>query len=368
MRGRKSKRVRPEQARGDEQRSCPVRSNTKSRTKKTAKRDRIVVVPTVNGHAGIHPAADALPPMTPKEYVELVEDIRANGLMHPCVVIRVDDGSDLLLDGRHRERACRELGIEPQYERLEVTDPIAFVLSANLHRRHLDEGQRALIATELAKLGKGQRADQMGTRAHLTQAQAAKALNVSPRSVKKARKVRAAGSPELVSAVERGETSLDAAYRQIASPIATTPTTSAPAPKLMTPMTAPVGPTMPPIAQNSAHAATEQVIDPHDHLRSLVDRLIAIVNGTLVHDQFFVSEVTRLRVALQRFDVGEQQSISPTLAATPPIASTPMPMTNQVPLPSLRFVPPTTTDSQMTVNGGRGGFVPPPQWLRRGVR
>lgn len=54
-------------------------------------------------------------------------------------------------------------------------DPVAFVVSENLHRRHLSESQRGMIAERLATLRNGQHAPPIGG---ATQADAAALLNV----------------------------------------------------------------------------------------------------------------------------------------------------------------------------------------------
>lgn len=54
-----------------------------------------------------------------------------------------------LLDGRHRWRACQELGIEPKTEII-TTNPWAYVVSMNLHRRHLSVSQLSMVGAKLA--------------------------------------------------------------------------------------------------------------------------------------------------------------------------------------------------------------------------
>lgn len=80
---------------------------------------------------------------------------------------------------------------------------MAYVVSHNLHRRHLSESQRAMVAAKVARLKHGQRAD-ASIDASATQPEAARMLNVSRPSVQRARQVIDHGTPELVQAVEAG--------------------------------------------------------------------------------------------------------------------------------------------------------------------
>src|SRR5262249_54845849 len=116
------------------------------------------------------------------------------------------------LDGRNRYHACQVAGIEPTFTVYTGDDPVAYVVSANLRRRHLKESQRAVVAAKLATLQDGQRksASPIGEGA-LSQAEAADLLNVAKRSVERAREVLDQGAPELVQAVERGDVSVSAA-------------------------------------------------------------------------------------------------------------------------------------------------------------
>jgi hypothetical protein len=104
----------------------------------------------------IHPAAELFPRMSESELRELGEDIKARGGIHFPIVVY--EGK--LLDGRNRLDAMELVGLtfdctdklNLRVHRLnrQETDPYEFVLSANLHRRHLtSEQKRDLIAKVL---------------------------------------------------------------------------------------------------------------------------------------------------------------------------------------------------------------------------
>ena len=167
---------------------------------------------------GIHPAADAFPLMSPSELQELADDIKANGLA--CAIMRDKDGT--ILDGRNRLAACEIAGVEPRFEKYSGDNPVGFIISANLRRRHLSESQRALVASKLATLSHGgdRRSDQAANlQLEIPKASVAAAmLNVSERSLASAAVVRKHGSPELIRKVEAGEISVSAAAKQAQPP------------------------------------------------------------------------------------------------------------------------------------------------------
>jgi N6-adenosine-specific RNA methylase IME4 len=155
--------------------------------------------------------------MEGEAFDQFVADIAANGLRDPIMLY---EGK--ILDGRNRERACKLAGVEPRYLHFEYvqpagTDPLAWIISANLHRRHLSESQRAMVAAKLATLNHGQR--QTGKFAAVpTQAEAAKLLNVSERTVRSAAEVRDHAVPELVQAVEQGAVAVSTAAEVVTLP------------------------------------------------------------------------------------------------------------------------------------------------------
>lgn len=154
-----------------------------------------------------HPVADIFPMMSEREYSDLVEDIREHGLLHPVWLHR--DGR--IIDGRNRWRACVEAGVVPETRTFVGPDEslVPFVVSLNLHRRHLSESQRAMVAGRLARLPLG--ANQYGSANLPTQSEAASLLNVSERSVRDAKRVQDDGVPELAAMVEAGELAVSTA-------------------------------------------------------------------------------------------------------------------------------------------------------------
>jgi N6-adenosine-specific RNA methylase IME4 len=157
-----------------------------------------------------HPVADIFPMMSDAEIADLADDIKVNGQRNAIWLHR--DGR--IIDGRNRWRACESAGVEPATRVYSGAEDslVAFVVSLNLKRRHLNESQRAMVADRIATLRDGQRkaGSPIGEPA-VTQQEAAELLNVGKRSVERAREVRESGAPELTAAVERGEVAVSTA-------------------------------------------------------------------------------------------------------------------------------------------------------------
>ena len=158
-----------------------------------------------------HEYAALLPMLPDAELQSLANDIRDNGLETPIVTL---EGA--ILDGRNRHRACEIAGVSPRFEEYTGKDPMQFVISHNLHRRHLDESQRGMVAAALANMKQGTRTDLPsidGKSASVAMREAGEMLNVGESTVTRAKKIRKLGSPELVAAVESGEVTVGAAYK-----------------------------------------------------------------------------------------------------------------------------------------------------------
>ena len=173
-----------------------------------------------------HEYANLFPMLEGEALDALREDIRQHGVREPVVFL-----GNAILDGRNRYMCARDLGIE--YPRLDFQgdDPLAFVISHNLHRRHLTESQRASIAARVANMPRGTNrfadrsanlqtysepqlslSEQAAPRPPLTStADAARLLNVSERSVASAKKVHDTAPPEVSRAVDDGRMSVSLA-------------------------------------------------------------------------------------------------------------------------------------------------------------
>lgn len=90
-----------------------------------------------------HPLAEIFPLIQGKDFVELKADIKANGLHEPIVMYQ-----GMILDGRNRFRACQETGTAAKFSEYTGDSPAAYVVSLNLHRRHMDSGQKAAISVD----------------------------------------------------------------------------------------------------------------------------------------------------------------------------------------------------------------------------
>ncbi len=91
-----------------------------------------------------HPLSAKFPAMSADEFESLKEDLEQFGQRDPIIIYE-----NMVLDGWNRYRALEELGLGSKTEALsDVIDPVSFVFSKNLHRRHLDAGQRGILVAE----------------------------------------------------------------------------------------------------------------------------------------------------------------------------------------------------------------------------
>jgi hypothetical protein len=141
----------------------------------------------------------------------LKRDIAENGQQVPIALWK-----GKILDGRNRLKACLELGIRPRYTELATLpreSPLMYVLSTNLHRRHLRPSQLAMVGARArayfdveasARRAKhydvGRSAQPRGDARDL----AGGAVGVSGKSIDFATRVLSKGVSELVRACDSG--------------------------------------------------------------------------------------------------------------------------------------------------------------------
>lgn len=167
-----------------------------------------------------HEIANKFPMMGVDEFDQLKADIKANGLLEP---IWLYEGK--ILDGRNRWLACGEVGEKPCFNYYQEDQPIAFVISKNLHRRHLNKSQSAMIATEFKPLLEEEAKKRQGIRNDIVELippseqgkardKAGKLFNVSGRYVSEAEKIKQE-APQYVEPILNGEMTITQAKREI---------------------------------------------------------------------------------------------------------------------------------------------------------
>ena len=167
----------------------------------------------------IHPYANIFPMLSKDELAALAEDIKQHGQREPIVLNK----AGLVLDGRNRLAACEIAEVDPEFVDFNNGDELAFVLSANLHRRHLTTSQRASVAAKLLPIYEEQasKRKKSGKKNHMenlpygdngtARDQAGAALSVSGKTVDMAAKVHREAVTEVVQALERGDLAVSAA-------------------------------------------------------------------------------------------------------------------------------------------------------------
>src|SRR5664279_1164959 len=165
----------------------------------------------------LHPLCTYFPRMSDSEFISLKENIQTNGQTHPIYTL---DG--MILDGGNRYRALCELGIEPVIIEYTGSNPTQFILSSNLHRRHLTQGQSAAIVSASQSWVNAQAQDnnsQLQGVAQLDSATSrAKQSGVGHRTQQLADKLVKEAPAELVKEVIDGKKSLNKAIKEISPP------------------------------------------------------------------------------------------------------------------------------------------------------
>lgn len=129
--------------------------------------------------------------MSDADLDSLAEDIKKHGQREAGFLL---DG--MVLDGWHRLRACQQIGLDFWTEEFTGEDPVAFVLSKNMHRRHLTAIQRAAAIVAATNWRPTGVTDRAATVAALSAGQMAQAAEVSERTIRHARAATVAGLGE----------------------------------------------------------------------------------------------------------------------------------------------------------------------------
>lgn len=185
-----------------------------------------------------HELANLFPMMNAEEMTALITDMRENGFDASSPIITY---KGKILDGRNRYAAAQVAKVEPIFFEYEGSDLLSFVLSKNLHRRHLNETQRAGVASKLANMERGatdgnkyasknysanlqnslgrrkayrDEEDANAWETKVSIEEAAELLNVSPRTVATFRAVEKS-APELVEKMQSGEMTASKAAKTI---------------------------------------------------------------------------------------------------------------------------------------------------------
>jgi len=166
-----------------------------------------------------------------QEFDWLIGSIKQYGLFEPILMWQ-----GWIVDGRHRHMACLKADVKPTYEYLPDDMPFNVVrdrvVAANLMRRHLTTGQRAMTAAALANMtvGRNWESNRTNLSDNKSNGDAAKSLNVSPSTVKTAKAVKR-DAPDLADEVSKGNMTLNAADKERRKRKGLPEKTNAPKPK-----------------------------------------------------------------------------------------------------------------------------------------
>jgi hypothetical protein len=141
------------------------------------------------------------------EMAKLAQSIREKGQLLP-----ITSYEGQILDGRNRYKACEIAGVDPRIEDYTGDDPLGLIASLNDHRRHDSDTERALVGERMASLmhGGDRKSDEIKSprgplKPAVTMARAAELAGTSPSQIKRVRKAKRDGIPELVEMLESGD-------------------------------------------------------------------------------------------------------------------------------------------------------------------
>lgn len=168
--------------------------------------------------------ADLFPLLDGSDFDELKADIGKNGLLESIWL----HGDGSIIDGRNRHRACIETETEPHFRTWSGQGSlVAFVVSLNLHRRHLTSSQRAVIALDVlpmledeakkrrfSTLKQNTVPELIPERIGEARDQAASLFQTNSRYVQDAKKIQQQ-APDLLESVKAGTVTIPQAKREL---------------------------------------------------------------------------------------------------------------------------------------------------------
>ena len=193
------------------------------------------------GEYPVHPVASLFPMIDDDALNALAEDIKKNGQREPIIVAYLDEAmidEPVVIDGRNRHAACKLAGIEPEFKFVmslndrELSPQVIadWIISHNLHRRHLTTSQKAMVGQgylvylkEEAKKRQGARNDLKDLPRNSVESsksnsesavQAGKLVGVSKDSIRDADFV-VQNDPELAQQVRDSKVTVSAAAKRI---------------------------------------------------------------------------------------------------------------------------------------------------------
>lgn len=163
-----------------------------------------------------HPLSQMFPYLPSDKLAALRDNVKEA----PPDIVKVYTLGGKVFEGKNIFLVAAILGLKVEFVEYEGNDPIGFLLTRNLHRRHLTIAQRAYVAAQMVTttLGsnqhKGSGIPEPSIK-EVTQPVAAKLLGVSVDSVANAKSVLDSGDNELIEKLRDGKISVNAAVLKL---------------------------------------------------------------------------------------------------------------------------------------------------------
>jgi hypothetical protein len=151
-----------------------------------------------------HPLSAAFPAMKEDEYESLCDSIQEIGVQNPITLFE-----GMVIDGWHRYRAATDAGMACPSKALGDVDPQDFVIAQNKARRHISQGQFAMVTAAVYDWRPhGDQRSTLNVDRPKTTAELADIAGVHVNTITQAKAVQSKGAPEVQEAVKRGEVGL----------------------------------------------------------------------------------------------------------------------------------------------------------------